>query len=74
LSTFDVLQVSRTTFAIATHFGRRVDGDENELGLMNGALHVGGEEEVSSATFSHHFVQSRLWNGEGKNDNKSFCV
>ena len=48
----------------ASFFGGGVDRNENEVGLINGTINVGAEEEVLIATRNNNVVEPRFINGK----------
>lgn len=56
----DVLQIGGAAVAIAKGFRWRVDGYKDELGLLDGLLDVGGEEEIHVAALFDDTVKAGL--------------
>jgi hypothetical protein len=62
----NLLEVSSETGTNAAFLCRGVDTDEDELGLLNGLVHVRREEEVTTASLTNYIHETRLVNGELK--------
>lgn len=61
---FDELQVGRASASVAEGFRRCVDRNENQFGLFDGRLDVGGEEQVDVATLLDDGIESGLMVGK----------
>ena len=57
-------KIRRTSLSDAKGLGRRVDRDEDEVGLDYCSLRVGREEEVFPADFFDDFLKAGFVNGE----------
>ena len=55
-----ILQISSEAFANTRLFGRGVDADEDEVGLLDAAVDVGGKEEVLAARLAHDVLEPGL--------------
>ena len=55
-----VLEVSGEACADTALLGRGVDTDEDELGLLDGLVDVGGEEEVAAAAGPDDLLETGL--------------
>lgn len=61
-----VSALTRTTYLSNTvRLGRSVDGDENELGLLDGAHDVRAEKEVLATALLHNVIEPRLQQHKG---------
>lgn len=45
---------------------RRVDADEDQIGLFNRLVDVGGEEEIAATCLADNILQTRLIDGQGE--------
>ena len=45
---------------------RRVDADEDQIGLFNPLVDIGGEEEIATACLADNILQTRFIDGQGE--------
>ena len=62
----DVLEVSAEASTDTALLRRGVDTDEDEVGLVDGLVDVGREEEVAAAAGPDDLLEAGLVDGEGK--------
>ena len=62
---FPVLEIRRLACARTEGLRRRVDADEDDVGVFDSLHYVGGEKEVASAGLLDDIVQSGFVNRHG---------
>ena len=60
----DVLEIGGEAGTDTRLLGRGVDGNENEVGLANALVDIGGEEEVAAARLADDVLEAGLVDGE----------
>jgi len=61
-----VLEIGSEPSADATLFRGRVDADEDQIGLFNRLVDIGGEEEIATACLADNILQTRFVDGQGE--------
>ena len=59
-----LLEISRETSTNTALLGGGVDTDEDQVGLLNALIDIGGEEEVAATGLSDNILESRLVDGK----------
>jgi hypothetical protein len=60
----DALEIRRKASTDTALLGRGVNTDEDEVGLLNPLVHIGGEEEIAASRLTHDLVEARLVDGK----------